>query len=91
MHRRDFLKVLSATPLLALLPRPSFSRGTVGDDLLRRVRPSDPAWPGAASWEKLNRDVGGNLIKVQPLLAACSTLLPGRQCLDTLENLIHST
>src|SRR5262249_59192581 len=76
MHRRDFVKVLAATPLLAVLPQSSFSQGTVSHDMLRRGRPSDPTWPDAASWDKLNRDVGGNLIKVQPLLAACSTWLP---------------
>ena len=87
MQRRDFLKALAATPLLALLPHSSFSQGTVSHGTLRRVRPSDPTWPGAASWDRLNRDVGGNLIKVPPLLAACSTWLPGRHCLDALESL----
>jgi FAD/FMN-containing dehydrogenase len=38
----------------------------------RRVRPSDAAWPDAASWGKLNQDVGGHLIKVKPLLADCA-------------------
>jgi FAD/FMN-containing dehydrogenase len=33
----------------------------------RRVRPSDPSWPSEAAWEKLKQEVGGNLIKVQPL------------------------
>ena len=46
-----------------------------------RTRPGDPAWPSAATWEKLNQDVGGQLLKpespfahcgVMPLSAACS-------------------
>ena len=50
----------------------------------RRVRPSDPAWPSAASWETLNRSVGGHLINVQPLLAACAN--PNSpECQDVLE------
>jgi len=36
-----------------------------------RVRPGDPTWPSEASWERLGRDVGGRLIKVQSPLAAC--------------------
>jgi FAD/FMN-containing dehydrogenase len=37
----------------------------------RRVRPGDPAWPSAASWNRLNRDVGGRLILVESPLAPC--------------------
>jgi FAD/FMN-containing dehydrogenase len=46
-----------------------------------RTRPGDPTWPSAATWEKLNQDVGGQLLKpespfahcgVMPLSAACS-------------------
>jgi FAD/FMN-containing dehydrogenase len=44
-----------------------------------RVRPSDPGWPDAASWEKLNQDAGGHLIRVKPLLAGC-----GNACQDEL-------
>lgn len=38
--------------------------------LWRRVRPSDAAWPSASEWQKLADDVGGNLIKVHPLIEA---------------------
>jgi FAD/FMN-containing dehydrogenase len=38
---------------------------------MSRVRPGDPAWPSDTSWEKLNRDVGGRLIKVRSPLSAC--------------------
>jgi len=38
---------------------------------MRRVRPSDPDWPNAASWEKFKEAVGGRLMKVEPLFASC--------------------
>ena len=38
---------------------------------MSRVRPSDSAWPPAASWDRLRRDLGGRLVKVQSPLAAC--------------------
>jgi hypothetical protein len=52
--------------------------------LRSRVRPGDPAWPSAAIWEKLNQDVGGQLLMpespfarcgVAPLTAACSAAI----------------
>ena len=36
-----------------------------------RVRPGDPAWPSEVSWDQLDRDVGGRLIKVRSPLADC--------------------
>jgi FAD/FMN-containing dehydrogenase len=53
---------------------------------LRRVRPSDPTWPSAASWDKLNQNIGGNLIKVSPLFANCAPEPKGAECLDALKN-----
>jgi len=49
------------------------------------VRPSDPAWPSAASWEKLKQAVGGNLIEVRSLFASCAELEVS-ECVETLEN-----
>ena len=54
---------------------------------VRRVRPSDPAWPGPALWEQLNQQVGGQLIKVPPLLEACDTQAGGEKCDEVLRNL----
>ena len=51
----------------------------------RRIRPSDPAWPNSASWDRLNREVGGHLIKVQPLFAACAAELQGAECREVLK------
>ena len=54
---------------------------------VRRVRPSDAAWPGAASWEKLKQDVGGNLIKVQSPFAACKGAAESAECQEVIKNL----
>src|ERR1700756_3260411 len=51
-----------------------------------RVRPSDPAWPSKAKWDNLKQNVGGNLIRVQPLFAACATDRKGVECVEALEN-----
>ena len=53
---------------------------------LRRARPADAAWPSQARWDQLKHDVGGNLIKVQPLFAACAAEPQGSACLEVLKN-----
>ena len=45
-----------------------------------RVRPGDPGWPSAASWDRLNREVGGRLIKVQSPLSACQAAANSAEC-----------
>ena len=73
MNRRRLLQVGAALPLLPdswwrwPRPLPAAAAGPSSS----RVRPGDPEWPSAASWERLNRDVGGRLIKVESPLAAC--------------------
>ena len=52
-----------------------------------RVRPSDPLWPSAASWEKLKAMVGGNLLEPQALFAACETNANGSACTEVLKNI----
>jgi FAD/FMN-containing dehydrogenase len=56
-----------------------------GSTAFRRVRPSDPAWPDAASWETLNQKIGGRLIKVKPLLDCPSAT--NAECTAELEAL----
>lgn len=41
--------------------------------VMRRVRPTDPAWPSAATWQKFSSDLGGRVIKVESPLVACAT------------------
>jgi FAD/FMN-containing dehydrogenase len=52
-----------------------------------RVRPSDPSWPSAASWEQLNREAGGHLIRVQSPLAACTDAADNAACREILQSL----
>src|SRR5213083_1728624 len=74
MNRRHFLKSAAGIPVLAIgcshLSEASSKRGAPRPPT-RRVRPGDPAWPSAANWDGLNREVGGRLIKVQSPVAAC--------------------
>ncbi len=85
MQRRSLLRFAGTIPFLPSLAKPA-AAATRTHALFRRVRPSDPAWPNAAGWETLNQSVGGNLIKVQPLLGACvDRSSPG--CPDVLDAL----
>lgn len=91
MKRRNVLRTVAMLPLLAAGFATPFgpanaAKRAAKHAALRRVRPSDPGWPSTASWDQLNRDVGGNLIKVHPLFAACATEPKGAECLDALKN-----
>ncbi|MFL6601771.1 MAG: FAD-binding protein [Steroidobacteraceae bacterium] len=101
MHRRRLLAgaaALLALPFLSLLPPLASGSGNVraagagararDNGRLRRARPGEPEWPGAAAWDKLKADVGGNLIEGSPLLGACVRDGAGSSgCKDTLQNL----
>ena len=54
---------------------------------MRRVRPSDPAWPNATSWKTLSDAVGGNLIQPRGLLAGCAIDPKGTACVSALKNI----
>lgn len=87
MNRRNLLTGAAALPLLAAARPASLSAAAGGKPApapFRRVRPSDPGWPGAASWDRLNQAVGGHLIKVQPLLAGCADGTGSTACQDVL-------
>ncbi len=47
---------------------------------VRRVRPGDPAWPSPAQWDRLNRDVGGQLVKLRSPLDVCMSAPGGAAC-----------
>lgn len=90
MDRRTLLKRLAALPLLPTLwPYLSTAEPTksASKSAFRRVRPGDPAWPSAASWEKLKQQVGGNLIPVEFPLSACESSSSSTSCQDVLKNL----
>jgi FAD/FMN-containing dehydrogenase len=54
---------------------------------VRRVRPSDPSWPTAASWEKLKQQVGGHLIAVSSPLAPCTDAPGSAACAARVEEM----
>jgi FAD/FMN-containing dehydrogenase len=68
--------------------RPASGAVAPKSDVFRRVRPSDPAWPSEAAWDKLSKDVGGRLLKVKPLLGDCanSSATPCDDALNELRN-----
>src|SRR5258705_8310953 len=90
VNRRDFLKSTAAIPVLAAgcspLAKTSEKRAvpSVG---ARRVRPGDPAWPSAASWERLKREVEGRLIEVQSPVAACRNAPDSAECRELFRKL----
>jgi FAD/FMN-containing dehydrogenase len=64
MHRRTLLKMTAAAVALPYLP--------IRAAAFRRVRPSDPAWPSAAEWQRLGAT------PVRPLFDNCG------ECKDLL-------
>ena len=85
MQRRSLLKQVGATSLLPILGGSSVAAAT--DSIVRRVRPSDPAWPPKAKWAKLNVDVGGQLIKVESPLTPCHVKPNKPACQEVFRNL----
>src|SRR5579864_297087 len=89
MDRRTLLKHLAILPGLPRLWAgfPTQPKSARPSKRLPRVRPSDPSWPSAASWEKLKQQVGGQLMPVQFPLPICATSLDDATCQDVLKNL----
>jgi FAD/FMN-containing dehydrogenase len=68
MNRRAFLKAVGSAALLPMLPRRLWANTSV-----RRVRPTDAAWPSQSAWKQLNEAVGGDLIPVNFPLSILKT------------------
>src|SRR5918995_3186409 len=89
MNRRRILQAVAALPLVPdgwprwPRPVPAAAAGPSSS----RVRPGDSEWPSAASWERLNRDVGGKLITVESPLAACLENPESATCAHVFESL----
>jgi hypothetical protein len=91
MRRRNLLKGIAASVLqIAFRPRWPLQAG-VTRAITRRVRPTDPQWPGADSWAKLRAAVGGNLVEPQPLFAACQKDANSAACAEVLGNIRNPT
>jgi FAD/FMN-containing dehydrogenase len=74
--RRRLLKISAALPFIGDLARGA----SAAAPLQVRVRLGDPAWPSEASWDQLDRDVGGRLVKVRSPLADCVGGTPDAAC-----------
>src|SRR6185312_16649712 len=84
MKRRHLLHTIATLPLLrggfAFLSAPAKAAKASARRTIRRARPSDPSWPGAAKWAKLREAVAGNLIEVRPMFEPCVTEPDGAAC-----------
>jgi FAD/FMN-containing dehydrogenase len=84
MKRRNLLHTIAALPLLssgfAFLAATTKVAMASAPRAIRRARPSDPSWPGAASWAKLREAVAGNLIEVRAMFESCLTEPDGTAC-----------
>src|SRR5436190_23261595 len=87
MHRRSLLKGIALGALQWIVPRGLWAKGRVKGLTARRVRPGDPGWPSAASWEQLKKAVGGNLVEVRPPFGACAKEPQGAACQDAMKNI----
>jgi len=82
MRRRTLLAATAGAALAAAVPR-----ALAAAIPPRRVRPGDPGWPSAAEWDGLKQAVGGQLLKVEPPLAACAGAPDSEACRDVLKAL----
>ncbi len=84
MKRRHLLQTVATLPLLSggLAFRSASAKAAKASArrTIRRARPSDPSWPGTASWAKLREAVEGNLIEVRAMFDSCVTEPDGVAC-----------
>jgi FAD/FMN-containing dehydrogenase len=83
LSRRRLLEILAGLPFMSALARGA----SAADRPQARVRLGDPAWPSEASWDQLDRDVGGRLIKVRSPLADCVGGTPDASCEQVFKEL----
>ncbi len=54
---------------------------------VRRARPTDAAWPDAATWDQLEKAVGDHLVRVSSPTAACTVNADTARCRQILSDL----
>ena len=81
MDRRSFLKGALALPLA---PGSAWAQAAPA---FSRARPGQPGWPTEASWDGLNRNVGGRLLKLQPSLSVCQESPSSAACREIFKEL----
>ncbi|SHL11712.1 FAD/FMN-containing dehydrogenase [Bradyrhizobium lablabi] len=91
MNRRSLLIGAALAPLARCFGADfaGFAQAADTPDLppTRRVRPSDPGWPSAASWNRLNQQTGGRLIEVKSPLEACRDAPFGDPCRNVFKEM----
>ena len=85
MKRRELLKGVLAMPLLPTAPPNWLAAAILPQDSGRalsrsRVRPGDPGWPSASSWDKLKEELGGRLAKLESPFANCASTPVSNPC-----------
>ena len=83
MSRRRLLEILAGLPFMSGLARGA----SAAVQPKSRVRPGDPAWPSDESWDQLDREVEGRLIKVRSPLAACVGASSDAACAEVFKEL----
>lgn len=94
MNRRQLMQTIGSTaPVAGLLPGPPASlRAKTSGRPRSRARPGESRWPSVESWDRLSRQVGRRLIKVESPLEACVGRPPSDTCEDLfgkLKNLYY--
>jgi hypothetical protein len=80
MNRREFLG--SAAALIPAVTTRAAAQAVLP---FSRARPGDAAWPPGERWAELNRDVSGELIKVQSPLTICMNDPQRATCADVFQ------
>ena len=83
LSRRRLLKISVGLPFIRMIARGALAAAPPQ----ARVRLGDPAWPSEASWDQLDRDVGGRLLKVRSPLAACVGTSSEADCAQVFKEL----
>jgi FAD/FMN-containing dehydrogenase len=83
-RRRSVARAAATLALLSISRHPALAQS---NRTQQRVRPGEAGWPVPSVWEDLNRSVGGHLIKVEPLLAACEQDPHDATCAAVLQSL----
>ena len=77
LNRRQLIKAATAG---AFLPAVSRIFHNAAAQPVSRVRPGDSAWPSAALWDQLKRDVGDRLIEIRSPFGVCRDDPVGLSC-----------